>query len=192
MDIETGITERSEAPFQELPQGQQREVVMKQLVKLSLVLTVSMGAYQVSAFAQPKTTLVCNNIGSNAPEVLDSKQGHMLANSNFACRVEGGPFDKGWATGSQVYEFFGPKGTGKAGSGVIRHPEGAAVWVNEVMQNDLQMQEGKVVGFHASGKGKYAMATGVGKDLEGRPYSYVARPTGPGQFSIEVSYEDKK
>src|SRR5688572_8823729 len=139
---------------------------MKKLVKLSLVLTVSMAAYQAGAFAQSKATLVCNNIGSNAPEVLDLKQGHSLSNSNFACRVDGGPLDKGSATGHQVYEFIGPKGVGKAGFGIVRHPGGAAVWVNDTMQNDLKMQDGKVVGFHATGKGKYSMATGVGKDLE--------------------------
>jgi hypothetical protein len=60
------------------------------------------------------------------------------------------------------------------------------------MQNDLKMQDGKVVGWQAAGKGKYSMATGIGKKLEGRTYSYVAQPTGPGQFNIEVTLDEKK
>ena len=115
-----------------------------------------------------------------------------MANNDFACRIDGGPLDKGLATGHQVYEFFGRKGVGKAGMGVARHPNGVAVWVNETMQNDLQLQEGKVVGFQASGKGRYSMAAGAAKELDGRTYSYVARPTGPGQFDIEVSVDEKR
>jgi hypothetical protein len=165
---------------------------MKELVRLSVVLTVGIAAFQTHAIAQSKMTLVCIAVGSSAPEVLDSKQGHSVADNNFACRIDGGPLDKGWATGHQVYEFFGPKGVGKAGIGVARHPNGVAVWVNETMQNDLQLQDGKVVGFHASGKGKYSMAAGAAKELEGRTYSYVAQPTGPGQFNIEVSIDEKR
>ena len=165
---------------------------MKRLSVLSLLLALAVAGYQTDALAQAKTSLVCTAIGNNAPDVLDAKQAHTLGNSDFSCRLEGGPLDKGWATGHQVYEYFGPKGVGKAGFGVVRHPEGSAVWVNEIMQIELKMQEGKVTGFHSTGKGRYAMATGAAKDLEGKTYSYVGRPTGPGQFIIEVTLDENK
>ena len=165
---------------------------MKQLISLSLVLTASMVAYPSDVLAQSKMTLACTAIGGNAPEVLDSKQGHSVSNNDFVCRIDGGLLDNGWATGHQVYEFVGPKGVGRAGMGVARHPNGVAVWVNEVMTNDLQLQDGKVAGFHATGKGRYTMASGAAKELDGRTYSYVARPTGPGQFDIDVTVDEKR
>jgi hypothetical protein len=172
--------------------GATKEIVMHQLIKLSLLLAVGMAGSQSVALAQAKVTLHCIDIGNNLPDVLDSKQGHTLMATSFSCRVEGGPLDKGWATGQQVYEFMGPKGVSKAGLGVIRHPGGAAVWVDENTQTELKMQEGKVVGFRTAGKGRYTMATGAAKDLEGKSYSYVVGPTGPGQFLVEVTLDDKK
>ena len=52
---------------------------MKELIGLSVVLTVSMAAYQTDAVAQSKMTLVCTAIGSNAPEVLDCPASTILS-----------------------------------------------------------------------------------------------------------------
>ncbi|HZZ22816.1 MAG TPA: hypothetical protein VFE60_09685 [Roseiarcus sp.] len=50
----------------------------------------------------------------------------------------------------------------------------------------LTMTDGKVTGFTASGKGAEMLATGSLAALAGKPYTWTAKPSGPGQFTIEV------
>lgn len=74
----------------------------------------------------------------------------------------------------------------------MRHPNGAAVWVTQTAGTEVKMQDGKMVGWHSWGTGTYTMGAGVAKEMEGRTFSYVARPTGPGQAVIETTLDDKK
>lgn len=96
----------------------------------------------------------------------------------------------GLMTGSHVYEWQGPKAVGKGGYGVIRKPGGSMlVFVPSEMQNTLQLKDGKVVGFNATGQGTYTFASGDAASLNGRTYSYVAKPTGPGRFRVDTTYD---
>jgi len=92
-------------------------------------------------------------------------------------------------TGTQIYEWDGVNGVGKAGFGITRTPGGKAVYVNTEMKNTLTMTDGKVTGFVATGRGYYPVATGTASSLAGKAYSYVAKPAGPGQFIIESTLD---
>lgn len=124
-----------------------------------------------AALAQTPTKMLCQIIGNAAPEPIT--EGRAVVVNNFSCRIEGGPLDKAIATASQVYDFTGSAGTGRAGYGVIRGSDGMAIYVNREMKADLQMTDGKVTGAKGSGSGSYTMATGSAKGLEGKPYDYT-------------------
>ena len=51
------------------------------------------------------------------------------------------------------------------------------------------MTDGKVTGFPAPGRGSYLMAIGNAASLAGKSYTFTAKPTGPGQFTVELKVE---
>lgn len=158
-----------------------------------VVALVSAGliAVPVSVVAQASAPikLHCLNIGNTTPETLGDRPGHSIAVGELTCRVEGGPLNGGVMTGTQVYEWDGVNGVGKAGFGVTRTPDAKAVYVNTEMKNTLTLTDGKVTGFVATGRGYYPVATGAASSLAGKTYSYVAKPTGSGQFIIETTMD---
>ncbi len=154
---------------------------MKNLVSTFVFAAASM----VSAAALGQSMRAhCSVSGINTPEPIGDKQGHAIVTNNFTCRTEGGPFDNGVSTGSQIYEFNGTAGVGKAGHGIIRAPGGSAVWVNQEMRSDLQMTDGKVVGAKGGGRGTFTLATGSAAQFNGKAYEYNFTTTGPNQFTI--------
>jgi hypothetical protein len=154
---------------------------MNKLVSAFVFAAASM----VSAAAIGQTMkMQCSLNGIATPEPVGDKQGHSIVVNNFTCRTEGGPLGNGVATGSQIYEYDGTAGVGKAGQGITRAPGGYAVWVNEEMRSDLQMTDGKVVGAKGGGRGKFTLATGSASALNGKPYEYTFMVTGPNQFTI--------
>ena len=157
---------------------------------LALVLA-GLAAAPLSVLAQAPTQIKmhCLANGNSPPEALGDRPGHSISVSELICRVEGGPLDSGVMTGTQVYEWDGVKGVGKAGFGVVRSPGGKIVYVNTEMTNTLTVTDGKVTGFVATGRGYYPVATGTAQAFVGKTYSYVTKPTGAGQFVIESAID---
>ena len=131
----------------------------------------------------------CLNTGNNPPEALGDRKGHSIAVGEYTCRVEGGALDGGVMTGTHITEWDGVNGLGKAGFGVTRTAGGKAVYVNTEMKSTLTVKDGKVTGFIANGRGYYAVATGAAESVAGKTYSYISKPSGPGQFIIETTLD---
>ena len=64
-------------------------------------------------------------------------------------------------TGSNIQEYNGPNGIGRAGSGVVRKPGATGIYVTTEQKTVLKMADGRVVGFESSTKGRYVLATGA-------------------------------
>ncbi|HZM56603.1 MAG TPA: hypothetical protein VFC03_16400 [Acidimicrobiales bacterium] len=144
-------------------------------------------ALSFSAFAQTQAMdrSVCTFIGMSPPEPLNDRQGHTISISQFTCKAEGGVLDGAVMTGSQIYEWNGVNAVGHAGYGVYRKPGATVIYVNDEMKNMVIMADGKPAGFAASGRGHHALATGTAASLNGKTYTYTAKPIGPGQFLLE-------
>lgn len=159
-------------------------------VAVSLLLAGLIAA-PVNVLAQTpgQSRMHCLSIGNSSPEALGDRPGHAISVTEMTCRVEGGPLDGGVMTGTQVYEWDGANGVGKAGFGVTRSPGGKIVYVNTQMTNTLTMTDGKVTGFVVSGRGHYPVATGTAQAFAGKTYSFTTKSTGPGQFVIESTVD---
>lgn len=159
-------------------------------VAVALVLA-GLVAVPVSVLAQTpnQSRMHCLANGNSPPEALGDRQGHAISVSEFTCRMEGGPLDGGVGTGTQVYEWEGVKGVGKAGFGVGRSSGGKVVYVNTEITNTLTVTDGKVTGFVATGRGYYPVATGTAQALVGKTYSFITKSTGPGQFTVETTLD---
>lgn len=156
------------------------------------LVTAALTAVPAGVLAQTSNVIKsqCAFIGHNPPEALGDRPGHSIAVSEFACIVEGGPLNGGVNSGTQIYEWEGVNGVGKAGFGVVRGRGGHVVYVNTEMKNTLTMTDGKVTGFVATGRGHYPVATGVAASYLGKTYSYVAKPgPGPGRFMMETTVD---
>lgn len=159
-----------------------------------VVALVAAGLTAIPASVLAQTSNVvksqCAFIGHNPPEALGDRPGHSIAISEFTCIVEGGPLDGGVMSGTQIYEWDGANGVGKAGFGVLRGRGGHIVYVNTEMKNTLTITDGKVTGFVATGRGHYPVAAGVAASYLGKTYSYVAKPgPGPGRFVLETTID---
>lgn len=148
-------------------------------------------AVPVSALAEKPVDFKvhCLSNGNSPPEGLGDRADHSISVSEYTCRVEGGPLQGGVMTGTHIMEWDGINGVGKSGFGVTRTAGGKAVYVNTEMKSTLTMKDGKVTGFVASGRGYYPVATGVAQSVAGKTYSYVSKPSGPGQFIIETTLD---
>lgn len=168
---------------------------VQQIPRAGLVMALALAgviAAPVGVLAQTPTQakMYCLSNGNSPPEALGDRPGHSISVSEMTCRVEGGPLDGGGVmTGTQVYEWEGVKGVGKAGFGVIRSPSGKIVYVNTEMTNTLTMTDGKVTGFVVTGRGYYPVATGTAQAFVGKTYSFITKSTGPGQFTIESTVD---
>lgn len=167
---------------------------MSRLAATCLFVAVGMAGASTEALAQSPFDhrLLCTIVGNNQPEPLSDKPGHTMATVNFSCRVENGVLDKGTATGHQIYEYNGPSAVGRAGIGVVRHPEGVWVWVNDQMKTDLQMKDGKLIGARSTGQGTVTMGSGKAKDMEGKKFNYESRLAGPGVLQVDATFDTTK
>jgi hypothetical protein len=154
------------------------------------ILVASMGSETV--FAQATATsarVTCNNIGGSAPEPVGDRDGHTLQVAEASCTVQGGPLDGAVLTQNTLWEYDKGVGNMISSHGVYRKPGAMAIYVNSAGTINLVMTEGKVTGWTASGKGRYAMASGSAVSLSGKTYSWTARPTGPRSYVVEATYD---
>lgn len=156
------------------------------------LVSAGLAAVPVSVLAQTSNVIKmhCTAVANSPPEALGDRPGHSIAIGEFTCIEEGGALDGGVMWGTQIYEWDGANGVGKAGFGVTRGRGGKVIYVNTEMKNTLTMTDGKVTGFVATGRGHWPVATGTAASYAGKTYSYVAKPgPGPGRFVIETTID---
>lgn len=164
-----------------------KSVATKPAVVLSLVALAWVGVLQ----AQPSTTSKssCMSTGSMTPEPLDDHDGHYIQASTGTCHVENGPFDGSIITQNTIWEVEKGKATIAAGNGVFRKAGGVGVYQLTSGNRSLVMQDGKVVGWTASGKGIYTMATGTVSGMAGKTFSFTVRGSGFGRYVMESTLD---
>lgn len=97
--------------------------------------------------------------------------------------------DGGVMTSTNIYEWDGAKAVVLTGGGVSRKPGATAVHEVTEATITLVMTDGKVTGFTSAGKGVIKLATGSAASMNGKTYSYTARPTSPVEFVIESTFD---
>ncbi len=164
---------------------------MRYLLKASgIAAAIALMAVAPSAVAQESTsTLACQDVGVSAPEPLGDREGHSILTSQTSCRVDSGPVSGGVSTGTDIWEWNGPKAVLLSSSGVVRKPGATVVYLSTAGTLALTMTDGKVTGWTASGRGTYPVATGSAASLAGKSFTFTAKPTGPGQFAAEFKTE---
>jgi hypothetical protein len=152
--------------------------------------TATFAALAPSAIAQEAASVwTCQDIGAPQPEPLGDREGHSLFVGNYSCRIEGGSLSGAVATGSDIWENDGPKSTRLSSQGVIRKPGAMAAWNGGTGTTVFTITDGKITGWTASGTGKNLLATGAWAPLSGKSDAWTAKPTGPGQFTVEQKFE---
>ena len=134
--------------------------------------------------------LSCQNVGSSPPEPMGDREGHNLSTGGYSCRTEGGPMDGAIVTGHSVWEWDKGSAVRAAGYGVYRKPGAMVVYQHVDGQFNLVTGDGgKVTGWTATGSGPYTSTAGAGSVLKGKKFSFSARSTAPGQFTVDVKAE---
>lgn len=138
-------------------------------------------------WAQTKST--CFNEGPSAVEPVGDRDGHTVNVARGVCTMEGDVFDGAVVTQHTVWE--GDKGTSMmvSGDGVARKPGGIVVYRLSSGTLTLTLQDGKPVGWTASGKGTYPVASGNMATVAGKSFSWTARSTGARSYVIESKVE---
>jgi hypothetical protein len=147
-------------------------------------------AFAPRTFAQEVTyTITCQDVGAGTPEPLGDREGHTIAIYEGSCRADSGPLSGAIWTGRDIFEWNGPNAVLVSGNGVVRKPGATVVYQSTGGQLSLTMADGKVTGWTASGKGTNVVATGSAASLAGKPYTWTAKPAGPGLSTFEVKQE---
>ena len=152
---------------------------------------IALSATAPSAVAQENTaTATCQAIGwgNGPPEPLGDREGHGISVGQYSCRVDSGPMSGGVLTGTIIWEWDGTNAVLLSESGVVRKPGSTLVYRGTEGKLALTMAEGKVTGFTASLKGQNQLATGSAASMAGKPYTLTAKPTGPGQWTVEQKW----
>lgn len=135
------------------------------------------------ALAQTAWKANCITSGSGAPEVLG--EGHVFWVAAATCVIEGGPVDGAVITQNAIWENVKGAGTLLSGDGVVRKPGGVAAYRLNNATMKVLAQDGKPVGWEASGSTFYTLGTGSAASLKGKTASWTARATGPKTYVIE-------
>lgn len=157
---------------------------------LSAALVLAAITLPGSAMAQSGSgRAVCNTHGPNWVEPVGDRDGHAVLVSEGNCVIQGGLLDGTVQTQQTIWEYDKGVGTMLSSHGVSRKPGAMAVFVNASGTQTLQMTDGRVTGWTATGKGKTPMASGAAASLAGKTYSWTARATGPRTYVVDVVYE---
>jgi hypothetical protein len=152
--------------------------------------TIALAAAASSAVAQENTfTLTCQDVGGGAPEPLGDREGHSILANDYSCRADSGPLSGGVWTGRDIWEWDKTNAALVSGNGVVRKPGATVVYQHTAEKSALTMTDGKVTGFAGAGRGSLAMAIGSAASLAGKSYTFTAKSTGPGQFTVEIKVE---
>jgi hypothetical protein len=150
-------------------------------------IAIVFAAFAPSAVAQEVSyTWTCQDVGTSPPEALGDHEGHSISVGTASCHSDSGLMSGAVLTGTTIWEWKGPNANMLSSNGVIRKPGATAVYQNTEGSLTLTITDGKPTGFTASGKGDEKLATGSLAALSGKPYTWTAKTTGPGLFTIEV------
>jgi hypothetical protein len=152
---------------------------------------LAFAAFASSAVAQEKTTAwACQGVGGDPPEPLGDREGHSISVGQYSCRAESGPWAGSVGTGTDMWEWDGPKATLLSNSGVARKPGATLAWNFTEGKQSLTMTDGKVTGCTGSGRGTNVLATGDWASWAGTSYTCTWKCVGPAsQFSVECTNE---
>ena len=131
--------------------------------------------------------LTCQNIGPPSIEALSTQPGHTMRESPYACTVSGGPLEGGALTAKNWWEAKGGEWTLLTGGGVIRRPDGFALYQQLEAKLTVQMKDGKPAGYAANGRARYLVASGRAAELAGKEFVWKVVPTGPTTFQADVN-----
>ena len=129
------------------------------------------------------------NHGANWNEPVGDRDGHSLQIGDATCSVQGGPMDGAVATQQVVWEYDKGIGTLLSSHSVYRKPGAMLVGIARSGTVNLQMAEGRVTGWNASGTLVFATATGSASNLEKKVGNWTARPTGNRAYVIEIKVD---
>jgi hypothetical protein len=151
---------------------------------------IAFASFAPSAVAQENAfTLTCQNVGGGAPEPIEDREGHSILVNDYSCRADSGPLSGGVWTGRAIWEWDKTNAVLVSGNGVVRKPGATVVYQEARGKLALTMTDGKVTGFAASGQGSFRTATGSAAALAGKSYTFASKPTGQGQFAVEVTVQ---
>jgi len=165
---------------------------VRYLVNVSGVATaiIAFTAFAPSAFPQENADVfACQFVGSSSIEPLGDREGHAIRTSQFSCLGAAGPLTGGVFTGSTIYELDKTGGVLLSGAGVVRKPGATTVYQLTGGKLELIITDGKVTGATTSGQGIYQLAVGSAASLSGKSFTFTSKPTGAGQFEIDVKRE---
>jgi len=131
----------------------------------------------------------CQSVGTSPREDAADRAGHAITVGQYSCRHEGGLMNGALSTGMSITEWNGNNGEGIASNTVSRKPGAITITANHDSKYALVMTDGKVTGSAGNGRGRFAVATGSAASLLGKSYHWVTKPTGPGQFDIEITLD---
>lgn len=95
--------------------------------------------------------------------------------------------DGGVTSQHVVWEVDGAKWNLIVSTSLTRRPDGRLLGLNTAGTLDMQMQDGRPVGWTASGQGRVALASGKAAALAGKAFTWAGRTTAPGVFTIDVT-----
>ena len=157
----------------------------------SAAVALAFAAFAPSAAAQENTTVwACQDVGVSPPVPLGDREGHSISVGQYSCRAESGPLAGGVGTGTDIWEWDGPKATLLSDSGVVRKPGATLAWKGTEGKLTHTKTDGKVTGWTASGRLTNLLATGGWASMAGKSYTWTAKSVGPAsQFSVESKPE---
>ncbi len=144
-----------------------------------------------SATAEMIGRFECSVVGAPSQEPIGDRDGHRLANIQYACFGVDGQLKGGVYTGSATSEWDGPRGTFLAAGGIYRVAGGLAVSHVTEGTSSVVMKDGKPAGNESSGKALFKFASGTLAALSGKALRFEAKPTGVGRFSLELTADSE-
>lgn len=156
----------------------------------SILCAAALLSAGAAAFAQHEASAACTGAGPEGVEPVD-RTGRLLQVNEYRCVIRGGPFDGAVMTGTNLWEIHRGQTRFLGGHGVIRHPQGAAVYQETEGVLRLAVRDGQVTGWESTGAGIYKMASGRVSPFHGRRYAFHARATGANEFGAQMLIADE-
>ena len=153
----------------------------------ALAFTIFSGGALAQSAAVERAT--CQDVGISPQEPIGDRQGHSFAVSEYSCIVQGGVLGGGIQTGMNIWEWDKGSAISASGSGVVRKPGAAVVFVINEAKTSLMVANGQVTGYSGVAKGIYKVAAGAAAALAGKSFTSRFRSLGSGQFVIETTVD---
>jgi hypothetical protein len=131
----------------------------------------------------------CLFFGSHAAELLGDRPGHAIAVGQYSCRIDSGPLTDGVFSGTNIVEWDKANGVLISGAGILRKPGSMAAYQLTDERFVLTMTGGNATGLTATGRGRWALASGGAASFAGRSFTFTVKTTGPDAFTVEEKAE---